>query len=155
MGWDTPQDEFDGLNDMEETDDFEKYERLNKAASETRILNRIEAGEMKYFVEIGGGVNFFSNGKGSLDQKNLDAYERAFETIPGITSARFLDSKSKLDNSNPSAFQIKFGHKSSSTSFWTYGFRSYSFKRKEDYRILFNGVAEGTASFEVNDVVRE
>lgn len=153
IAWES--DDLDGLNDIEETEEFDKYERHNKAASERRVINRIELGEMNYFIELGGGANFFANGKGRLDKKSMDAFERELETIPGITSARFLDSKSKLDNSSPTAFQIKFGHKSSSTSFWIYGFRAYSFKRREDYRILTNDVAEGTLSFDVYDDVRE
>ena len=153
--WDTPEDELDGLNDIEETDDFEKYERLNKAASENRILNRIEVGSMKYFIEIGGGVNSFSDGKGGFDDKNLKVFgDILVQDNPGANFANLTDSKSKLDSKMPSAVFFKFGHRSDENSFWIYGFRRYSLKRLDTY-VYSTALGPTTLDFIVQDQINE
>ena len=153
--WDTPDDEFDGLNDVEETDEFAKYERLNSAASERRVINRIELGEMNYFIEAGGGASLFENGKGSFDDKNLKQFgDIIIRDNPGLTFANLKDSKSVLKNKSASAISLKFGHRSDENSFWVYGFRRFSLQRDDSY-IYSTDLGDEPYNFRVQDTISE
>lgn len=142
--WDTPEDEFDGLNEMEETDDFQKYERLNKAASENRILNSIEVGEMKYFVELGSMVPRFSSRDPSLDTTTGSDFAAILELLdPDITSATYLGGKtSKIKSA--SGFNLKGGWKNSDNVFGLFSISHNSVHKEDEYLFRFTTISLGT-----------
>lgn len=158
--WTTPEDELEGLQDIEETEDFEKYERLNKAASENRVLNTIELGDMKYFVELGGGFNVLSDGKGGFDSSEQSdlaplLINYNFPDVGTITSASSNgQSKGIVKSKTSSAIDLRFGFKSSRDSFWIFGLRRYSFEREDSYGYDTN-LGELDIIFDVQESVTE
>ncbi len=121
--WDTPDDEFDGLNDMEETDNFEKYERLNKAASENRLLNSIELSDMKYFIELRGGLALMNDGNASF-AKDSRTYMNGMTTL-NVASTDQIEAPV-----NSPAIGLEVGYRKGK-SFFTLGFKRFSSSRRD------------------------
>jgi hypothetical protein len=152
--WDTPDDEFDGLNDVEETDEFAKYERLNRAASENRILNRIETGEMKYFLELRGIIPSFSSRDPSFDTVIGRQFALAIDILdPDVTSATYLGGKtSKIKSAT--GFNLKGGWKNSDNVFGLFSLAHNSVHKEDEYSFRFTTISLGTIEGEVTEEIK-
>lgn len=123
------------LIELEEIEEQERYDRINKI--ETRMLDRIETSEQKYYLEFRAGTFFGFDDSLALDDASysdqinrLDSPGNDYEYLSGGKSK---DTKSSIN------LGLEFGFKANESIYFTVGYSRNKRERTEELVVTLNG----------------